>query len=274
MNLWSLVDRRPRVGRSERVVTAIAAALALAIAAGCSGKGDGAAAPAAAANPAAMAVPVELATLALKPVEQVAEFAGTVKSRRSTNVQPQAEGFLTRILVKSGDRVSPGTPMFEIDSATQQAAVAGLESVRAAREADATFARQQAERAKSLLGVGAMSQQEYDQAAAQQKAAEAQLKAIDEQIKQQRVELWYRNVTAATAGIVGDVPVRQGDRVTRATVLTTIDDFAGLEVYINVPVQQAPMLKVGLPVRIVGETGEIITTERINFVSPSVDDQT
>ena len=58
--------------------------------------------------------------------------------------------------------------------------------MRAAREADATFARQQAERAKKLLDAGAMSQQEYDQAAAQQKAAEAQLKAVDEQIRQQQ----------------------------------------------------------------------------------------
>ena len=250
-----------------------AAAFLLAIAAGCSGKGENAT-PAAAPNPAAMAVPVELVTLAEKPVEQTGEFVGTVKSRRSTSVQPQAEGFLTKILVKSGDRVSPGTVLFEIDSANQQAAVAGLESVRSAREADAMFAKQQAERAKSLLGVGAASQQEYEQAAAQQKAADAQLKAIEEQIKQQRVELNYHRVTASTSGMVGDVPVRQGDRVTRGTVLTTIDDYAGLEVYINVPVQQAPTLKVGLPVRIIGENREIITTERINFISPSVDDTT
>ena len=71
------------------------------------------------------AVPVEMVTLEPKPVEQVGEFVGTVKSRRSTTIQPQAEGFLTRILVKSGDRVAPGTPLFEIDATSQQAAVGG-----------------------------------------------------------------------------------------------------------------------------------------------------
>jgi RND family efflux transporter MFP subunit len=219
-------------------------------------------------------VPVEIVTLAPHPVEQIGEFVGTVRSRRSTSIQPQAEGFLTRILVKSGDRVAAGAPLFEIDAQTQQAAVAGLESVRAAREADATFARQQADRAKSLLAVGAMSQAEADQAAAQLKAADAQLQAVEAQIKQQRAELAYYRVTAPTAGVVGDIPVRQGDRVTKATVLTTVDDNSGLEIYIGVPVQQAPRLRLGLPVRIVDDAGAPLATERINFISPSVDDQT
>ena len=49
--------------------------------------------------------------------------------------------------------------------------------MRAAREADAAYARQQAERAKTLLDAGAVSQQELEQAQTLQKTAEAQLKA-------------------------------------------------------------------------------------------------
>ena len=199
---------------------------------------------------------------------------GTVKSRRSTTIQPQAEGFLTRIRVKSGDRVKPGTVMFDIDATSQQAAVASLESVRAAREADAAFARQQAARAKNLLSVGAMSQQEYEQAMTLQKTAEAQLKAVEDQIRQQQAELAFYRVTAPASGVVGDIPVRPGDRVTKSTVLTTVDDNTGLEVYINVPVQQAPNLKIGLPVRIVTDAGEIIATEKLSFIAPSVEEDT
>ena len=219
-------------------------------------------------------VPVEIVTLVAKPLEQTGEFVGTIKSRRSTTIQPQAEGFLTAILVKSGDRVRAGTPLFEIDATTQQAAVASLESVRAAREAEAVWARQQADRAKKLLSAGAGSQQEYDQAMAQQKAAEAQLRAVDEQIRQQRSELAFHRVTAPAEGAVGDIPVRVGDRVTRSTVLTTVDDNSGLEVYINVPVQEAPKLKVGLPVQLMNETGAVLLTERVSFVSPTVNDDT
>jgi RND family efflux transporter MFP subunit len=223
---------------------------------------------------AAMAVPVEMVTLSAKPVEQKTEFVATVRSRRSSNVQPQVEGFLTAIRVKSGDSVAPGKVLFEIDSTTQQAAVAALQSQRAAREADAVFAKQQAERAKLLLDAGATSQQEYEQAISQQKAADAQLKAVEEQIKQQQAELAYYKVTAATGGVIGDVPVRVGDRVTRTTMLTTIDDNAGQELYIGVPVQQAPNLRVGLPGHLIGENGETIGNETINFVSATVDDTT
>jgi RND family efflux transporter MFP subunit len=218
--------------------------------------------------------PVDLITLADKPVEQSSEFVGALKSLRSSTVQSQMEGFIQKINVKSGDRVKPGTVMFVIDATSQEAVVAGLESVRAAREADAAFARQQAERARQLLKVGAMSQQEHDQAQTLQRTAEAQLKAVEEQIKQQKNEWSYSRVTATTSGIVGDIPVRQGDRVTRATQLTTLEDNSGMELNLNVPVQEAPRLKMGLPVQLLDESGQILATERISFISPSVDDTT
>ncbi len=205
-------------------------------------------------------------------MEQLGDFIGTIRSRNSVTVQPQVEGFLTRIAVKSGDRVAPGTVLFDVDATPQQASLANLESVRAAREAETVLSRQQAARAKTLLGVGATSQQEYEQATAQLAASEAQLKAIDEQIKQQRAELAYYRVVAPAAGVIGDVPVRQGDRVTKATMLTTIDANTGLELYLNIPVQQAPQLRVGLPVRILSDTGEVVATEAVSFISPSVDD--
>jgi len=227
---------------------------------------------AAGAGRGAMAAPVDIVTLAEKPVEQASEFVGTLKSRRSTTVQSQMEGFILKINVKSGDRVEPGKVLFEIDATSQAAGVASLESVRAARESDAVFARQQAERARQLLKVGAMSQQEHDQAQTLQRTAEAQLKAVDEQIKQLRNEWSYSRVTAPNAGVVGDIPVHQGDRITRATVLTTVEDNTGLELNLNVPVQEAPRLKTGLAVHLLDEAGQPIATERINFISPSVDD--
>ena len=131
----------------------------------------------------------------------------------------------------------------EIDSRVQQGQLASLESVRAQREIDVTYARQEAERASKLLTAGAASQMEADRAANDLKAAEAQLRTVQEQIRTARTDLGYYRVTAPTAGIVGDIPVREGDRVTKATKLTSIDANAGLEVYLNVPVQQAPKLQ-------------------------------
>jgi RND family efflux transporter MFP subunit len=220
------------------------------------------------------AMPVEVVTLVQRPVEQTTEFVGTVKSRRSTTVQPQVEGFITRILVSSGDRVRPGTPLMLIDAGMQQAAVANLESVRAARQADLRYAQQQATRMKTLLEAGAASKAELEQAQTSLSTSEAQLKAVEAQIREQRVALSYHQVTAPTAGVLGDIPVRVGDTVTRSSVLTTIDQNAGLEVYIGVPVQQAQQLRMGLPVHLVDDRGQVVADTAISFVSPSVDAST
>jgi len=216
-------------------------------------------------------MPVEIVTLAAKPVEQTTEYVASLKSRRSSTIQPEVEAALVSIAVRSGQVVSKGTLLFEIDAAPQQSALASLQSMRPSRESDVEFARQQVIRNRTLLAAGAISQREVEQFEAQLRSAEAQLKALDEQIKQQGSQLAYYRVTAPIAGTVGDIQVNVGDRVTRTTVLTTIDENDTLEVYINVPVPQAPQLKLGLPVRLVDDRGQILATNKITFISPNVD---
>lgn len=220
------------------------------------------------------AMPVDAVTLAPKPIDDLSDFVGTIKSRRSSSIVPQAEGIIRSIPVKSGDHVNVGDLIADIDATSQQAIVANLQSMRVARESDLQLAQQQADREKALLAAGAASQQEYDTAAAGLKSAQAQLKAIDDQIHQQQNELSFYHVTAPVAGIVGDIPVRVGDHVTKTTMITTVDTNSGLEVYVEVPVQQAPKLHLGLPVRILNESGQTIATEAVTFVAPSVDDST
>jgi RND family efflux transporter MFP subunit len=217
---------------------------------------------------------VEAVTLAEKPVERSSEFIATLKSRQSTTIQPQVEGFLTRINVKSGERVTKGATLFEIDSAPQQSAVASMESMRTMRDAELQYARQEAQRTKALLEAGAVSQRELEQAETAARTSEAQLKALEDQIRQQRSELSYYRVTAPNEGVVGDVPVRTGDRVTKGTVLTTIDQNGELEIYVSIPVNQAPELKLGVPVRLMDDRGGVLATNAITYVSPTVDDAT
>jgi len=214
---------------------------------------------------------VETITLAEKPLEQTSEYIASLKSRRSTTIQPQVEGFLTRIAVRSGEQVRQGAVLFEIDSAPQQAGLAALESTRAVRDAELAYATQELARTRTLYAAGAVSQRELAQAETAQRTAEAALKALDEQLRQQRTELGYYRVTAPSAGTVGDIPVRPGDRVTKSTVLTTVDENDVLEIYVSVPVQQAPDLRIGLPVRIVDDRGRVLATNTVTYVSSTVD---
>jgi RND family efflux transporter MFP subunit len=163
----------------------------------------------------------------------------------------------------------------QIDARRQQAAVSSQEAERAARQEALNFAREQAERVRQLYAARAVSRQEADQAETALRTAQANLDALQAQLQQQEVQLRYFTVTAPTAGIVGDVPVRVGNQVTPQTVLTTVDENDTLEVYVSVPIERAPALRNGLPIRILSsDTSETLAATAIDFISPHVDDQT
>jgi RND family efflux transporter MFP subunit len=219
--------------------------------------------------------PVTLATAESRPLEETTDYVATMKSLQSTTIQPQIDGQITQILVKSGDRVRQGAPLMQIDSRRQQAAVSSEEAERAAREAAVAFAQQQAQRTRDLYAAGAISKQEQERADTELRTAEASLKALQAQVRQQEVQLRYFTIAAPTAGVIGDVPVRVGHVVTPQTVLTTIDQNETLEVYVSVPIERAAALKRGLPIQILSnDRDETLATTVVNFISPRVDDQT
>jgi RND family efflux transporter MFP subunit len=86
--------------------------------------------------------------------------------------------------------------------------------------------------------------------------------------------LHYYRVVAPRAGIVGDIPVRVGDRIVTTTQLTTVDRPGSLEAYIYVPIEKSAQLKLDLPVQIVDSSGNLLASSRITFISPQVDTST
>ena len=100
------------------------------------------------------------------------------------------------------------------------------------------------------------------------------MKALADQVEQQKVELHYYKVSAPADGIVGDIPVHVGDRVTVSTLLTMINLPGALEAYIYVPADRAKNLKLGLPVRLLDENGNSVSDTHITFVSPQVETDT
>ncbi len=241
--------------------------------AACGGQGQAAQGPGGPGG-APPATPVQTITVSDKPIEVASEFIATVKSLHSTTVQPQADGTVTRVFVKSGDRVTAGAPILQIDPQRQAATVRNTESQRAARQADVKYWSSQVERLRSLLSAGAISQNEFDDAQHSLQTAQANLDALNAQVREGQVQLQYYRVTAPTSGIVGDITIRPGDRVTTDTPITTIDDKAGLEANIQVPLDRAVDLKVGLPVQILDAEGNVVATNPITFVAPRVDDAT
>ncbi|WP_413198511.1 efflux RND transporter periplasmic adaptor subunit [Nostoc piscinale] len=105
-------------------------------------------------------------------------------------------------------------------------------------------------------------QEEIAQARSQVTQAAAQVKAAE-------VQLQYTNVRAPFTGLLGDIPVRVGEFVSKADSLTTLTRNDSLELNIAVPLTQAQRVRVGLPVQMLDAQGQPTATGNISFISPN-----
>jgi RND family efflux transporter MFP subunit len=220
------------------------------------------------------AMPVQVQVVESREITNSTEYLSILKSRHSAIINPHVEGYITKILVKSGDRVGSGSGILQIDPLRQEATVGSQEAARVAQEANVKLAKTNLERNKKLVQEKVISQAEFDTAEMSYDTAVAQLKALEEQVKEQSVQLHYYLVKSPMAGIIGDIPVRVGDRVVVSTLLTTVDEPGALEAYIYVPASREKELRVGLPVNLLDESGVVAAQTKITFISPQADQDT
>src|SRR6202790_3019507 len=166
--------------------------------------------PAGPAGPAMQAMPVQVHVVQAQKISDSSEYLAILKSRHSAAINPHVEGQITKIFVKSGDHVKSGTPILQIDPLKQQATLGSQQASHAAQEANLRYAEAELERQRKLFEAGVVSKQQLDNAQTAHDAAVAQLKSLGEQVNQQQVELRYYRVAAPMAGIIGDIPVREG----------------------------------------------------------------
>ncbi len=219
-------------------------------------------------------MPVQVQVVESKPIAETTEYLALLKSRHSATINPQVEGYITGIFVKSGDHVAAGTALLQIDPLKQEATVNSQEATRLAQESNLNLARVNLERAKKLAEAGVIAKSDLDNAQTNYDTAVAQLKSLEHQVEQQKVELRYYKVSSPMDGIVGDIPVRVGDRVIVSTLLTTVDEPGALEAYLYIPAARGKDLRLGLPLKLLDEAGNVRTTSQITFVSPQVDPET
>jgi RND family efflux transporter MFP subunit len=217
------------------------------------------------------AFPVKVITARAQMVPLSTDYLATLKSRNAPTLQPVVEGDVTRIFVNSGQRVEPGAPILEIDQRKQQATVNNQEATLKSKQAVLQQAEIDLERKKKLSAAGVISRAELDQAQNVYGAAKADAEALQAGTREQEVQLHYYTVRAPAEGVIGDIPVHVGDRVTTQTMLTTLDTGGTLEAYVNVPAERSGELRMGMPVDIVDDTGKQLVRTRISFISPHID---
>src|SRR5450830_152540 len=146
------------------------------------------------------AAEVGVVTVAPRTVGLVTELPGRLEASRVAQVRARATGILQKRLFREGSDVKAGQPLFSIDAAPYAAAAASAKAGQARAEANLAQASALAERYKPLVEANAISKQEYANAVASQKQAEADVAVGKASVQTASINLGYASVTAPISG--------------------------------------------------------------------------
>ena len=175
-------------------------------------------------------------TLAPQNVDLQSTYPATIKGKTDIDIRPQVTGFITKVHVDEGQRVSKGQTLFTLDQVQYQAAVdQTLAQVNAARTA-VESARLTADNKQRLFDKNIISEYENQLAKNQLSQAEAQLSQANAALTTARKNLSYTVVTAPSDGFVGSIPNREGSLASPSMVtpLTTVSDNSDIYAYFSI----------------------------------------
>ena len=168
------------------------------------------------------------------PVMKVQPASATVSSEYSVRlegladaeIRPQVDGMLQAILVKEGDLVKKGQPLFRIDDSVYREGYNTALAAQHAAEAQAAVAKVNAEKLVPLVENKVVAPIQLTTAKAQEQAANAQAAQAAATARSASINLGYTVVKAPVAGYIGRIPFRQGNLLTKnqAQALTTLSD--------------------------------------------------
>ena len=159
---------------------------------------------------------VGVVTITEQAVALQTELPGRVEPLRVAQVRARVNGVVLKRLFKEGSEVKAGQALFQIDAAPYQASYESAQASLARAQANLTQAAAQAERYKPLLDANAISKQDYINAVAAQKQAEADVASGKAAIATARINLGYASVTSPIAGRIGRALVTEGALVSAA----------------------------------------------------------
>ena len=196
--------------------------------AGCGKSGDSP--PASASRPPAQ---VGVVTVTQGDVGLITELPGRLEASRIAQVRARAVGILQKRLFREGSDVTVGQALFTIDSAPYAAAVASARAGQARAEANVGQATALVDRYKPLVEANAISKQDYANAVAAQKQAQADVAVGKASVQTASINLGYTAVKAPISGRIGRALVTEGALVGQgeATQLAVIQQINPL--YVN-----------------------------------------
>ncbi|HVN33158.1 MAG TPA: efflux RND transporter periplasmic adaptor subunit [Thermoanaerobaculaceae bacterium] len=172
------------------------------------------------------------------------EMVGTLDGYVNAEIRARVKGFLQTQDYADGAFVKKGQLLFTIDPAEYQAAVAKAKGALARAQATLGQAKVTADRYRPLAAKQAVSQQDLDNAVAEQQAAAATVDSAKAALDEAQLNLSYTRITSPVDGVAGTPLVRVGNLVGQGepTLLTTVSQLDPMRV--TFPISEADYMRV------------------------------
>ena len=162
-------------------------------------------------------------------------YPATIRGVQDVEIRPKVSGFITKLLVKEGQRVTTGQLLFVIDSETYQAAVRQAKAAVSSATAQLNTAKLTYDNSQKLFNSNVIGQYELQTAQNTYENAKAALAQAQASLASAKETLSYCFVKSPTSGLVGSLPFKVGALVgpTSAQPLTTVSDNNTMEVFFS-----------------------------------------
>jgi len=178
------------------------------------------------ATPAAV-VEVGVIKVATASASITSELPGRTTAFRKAEVRPQVSGIIQKRLFTEGAEVKAGAQLYQIDSATYEAALTSSTAELSRAQANFAAAKSRNSRVQNLSSAKVISQQDVDDSTAAFAQAQANLDIAKASVETARINLKYTKVLAPINGVIGKSSVTEGALVSagQAQVLATIQQL-------------------------------------------------
>ncbi len=182
-------------------------------------------------------------TIQTQPIMLTSELPGRISAYRIAEIRPQVSGLIQKRLFTEGTDVKAGDVLYQVEPASFRAALSNAEASLVRSEANLPALRSRVARYEELLAEKAVSQQDYDDAAAALKQAEADVQYWQATVETARINLAYTRITAPISGRIGRSNVTEGAIVTayQSAALATIQQLD--PIYVDVPQSTTELLR-------------------------------
>ncbi|PRZ21670.1 efflux RND transporter periplasmic adaptor subunit [Flavobacterium granuli] len=216
-----------------------------------------------------VAIPVKVSGTTQNNDSQFVTASGKITAENSATISTRMMGYVTKIPVQLGQKVTAGQLLVSINNTDLLAKKAQVDASILQATAAYTNAKKDYERFVNLFKQQSASQKELDDMTARYEMAKAGLEGARQMRNEIAAQFSYSNITAPFSGVVTNTFVKEGDMANPGMPLLSIEAASKLQVTAMVSENDIASIQKGMPVNILVKSSNTKLTGKVSELSLS-----